>query len=142
MEAVDYAAALYNEICLLAHAENEADNEQSLYYLRRAIDIAPRFEIPLFRNAYYSEMRLRMQDDLSLARVREVIKQYDEVPFDSPRLLSAGGAMSSAGGTMSSAGGAVSSASDRCHPQAERCRLQAERCHLQAGRCRPPVGRC
>src|SRR5262249_39688142 len=56
-----------------------ADIEQALHYLRQAIDVAPRFEIALFRNAYYFEMRLRMQDDLSLARVREVIEEYDQV---------------------------------------------------------------
>src|SRR5262249_51896158 len=77
--AISPTAVQNNALWLLANAEFEPDVEQKLHYLRRAVEVAPLFEIALFRKAHYSEMRLRMQDDLSFTRIRGVIDEYDEV---------------------------------------------------------------
>jgi tetratricopeptide (TPR) repeat protein len=66
-----------NSLWLLAAAECEADIGEKLHYLRNAAELTPDFEIVQYQLAYWSEMDLRMQDDMS--GVETVIKEYNKV---------------------------------------------------------------
>ena len=70
-----------NALWLMAAAETQFDLPQVLRYLRQATDLAPDFEIAQYRYAYYSEMRLRLRNEIGKkdrVRVKSVLERYDQ----------------------------------------------------------------
>ena len=78
-KACDTALSKKNALWLLAAAEIESDINQKILLVRQAIEMAPDFEIAQYRLAQYSEMRLRMRNEIEKERVESIIKEYDEV---------------------------------------------------------------
>ncbi len=63
----------------LARAEAESDVNKKLDFLRRATESDSSFEIAQYRLAQFSEMRMRMRDEIPMERVDSLIEEYDEV---------------------------------------------------------------
>jgi len=63
----------------LARAEAEADVNKKLDFLRKATEFDSSFEIAQYRLAQFSEMRVRMRDEIPMERVDSLIEEYDEV---------------------------------------------------------------
>ena len=78
-KAVDPASSQEHALWLLAAAEIEPDINQKLLLFRKATEVAPNFEYAQYRLAQYSEMRLRLRNEINKERAENVIKEYDEV---------------------------------------------------------------
>jgi tetratricopeptide (TPR) repeat protein len=78
-ESVAPDLSVGDPLYLLAAAEIEPDLSKEIFLFQQAADRAPDFEIAQYRLAYYSEMRFRAQNEITMARAGSVIKEYDEV---------------------------------------------------------------
>jgi tetratricopeptide (TPR) repeat protein len=68
-----------NALWFLAAAEIEPDIDQKILFLRQAAELSPEFEIAQYKLATFSEMKLRMQDEIAGQRIGSVINAYEEV---------------------------------------------------------------
>ena len=68
-----------NALWLLAAAECEVDVDSRLQWLERAAEQDPEFEIALYRRAFFTEMRLRLRNEIERERVNSVITYYERV---------------------------------------------------------------
>ncbi len=78
-ESVAPDLSVGDPLYLLAAAEIEPDLSKEIFLFQQAADRAPDFEIAQYRLAYYSEMRFRAQNEITMARAGSVIREYDEV---------------------------------------------------------------
>lgn len=75
---VDHSMTNEDPLWLLAESEIRP-LEERLQIVQQAIEIAPSFEIALYRKAQYSELELRIKNEVKWERVENVVNQYDEV---------------------------------------------------------------
>jgi tetratricopeptide (TPR) repeat protein len=69
----------HNALWLLAAAECEINVDSRLQWLERAAEQDPEFEIALYRRAFFTEMRLRLRNEIEPDRVNSVITYYEHV---------------------------------------------------------------
>jgi tetratricopeptide (TPR) repeat protein len=81
-----------NALWLLAAAECEVSIDSRLQWLERAAEQDPEFEIALYRRAFFTEMRLRLKNELGPERVKTVIDYYERVLELNPANIGALGA--------------------------------------------------
>lgn len=68
-----------NALWLLAAAECEVDLDSKLQWLERAAEQDPEFEIALYCRAFFTEMRLRLRNEIERGRIENVITYYNRV---------------------------------------------------------------
>jgi tetratricopeptide (TPR) repeat protein len=68
-----------NALWLLAAAECEVYVDSRLQWLERAAEQDPEFEIALYRRAFFTEMRLRLRNEIEPEQVNSVITYYERV---------------------------------------------------------------
>lgn len=78
-QAVSPDLSVKDPLYLLASAEIEADLDKEILLFKQAADLAPDFEIAQYRLAYYSEMRFRLQNELTKTRANSVLNAYEDV---------------------------------------------------------------
>lgn len=87
--AVDPALAEVDAVYLVARAEIEAQPRLRARLLRRASELAPKFQIAQYRLAKAVELDFRQEGELNAGRVSNVMQVYDEVLRLNPGNLAA-----------------------------------------------------
>lgn len=88
VRAIAPVIARRSALYYLAAGEIEPEINKKLLHMQKAAELDPKFEIAHFQLAFYEEMRLRMEGDLSKFRIESVIRRYRRVSTINPGNIS------------------------------------------------------